>query len=219
VGINNTYGQKDYYAVLGLTADATMDEIKWSFRKLAHQHHPDKTGIDTKKSDVFQQILEAYQVLSDPAKRAAYHREISVELPSNEPIVQWEQLRLHIMALQEWVKHTDPYRYDTEGYAIYFFQLITRAKRLVQLLTLPTATKDELIASLIPCLLLVPENRRETARRQLSELSEGNSELLNQIEAACKQPAYPSGWPTRQILISLTITALLAIAFYLLLFR
>ena len=217
--MTNTPGQKDYYAVLGLTVDATMDEIKWSFRKLAHQYHPDKTGISTQNSEVFQQILEAYQVLSVPAKRAAYHQEISVELPSEEPIVQWEQLRMHIRELQLWVKQTDPYRYDTEGYATYFFQLIARARRLVHLLKLPVASRHELVETIIPCIVLVPETGRAAARIQLSELSEGNPELIEQIEAACKQAAYPSGWPIRQLVISLVITALLGVAFYLFLFR
>jgi len=217
--MTNTPGQKDYYAVLGLTVDATMDEIKWSFRKLAHQYHPDKTGISTQNSEVFQQILEAYQVLSVPAKRAAYHQEISVELPSEEPIVQWEQLRMHIRELQLWVKQTDPYRYDTEGYATYFFQLIARARRLVHLLKLPVASRHELVETIIPCIVLVPETGRAAARIQLSELSEGNPELIKQIEAACNQAAYPSGWPIRQLVISLVITALLGVAFYLFLFR
>jgi DnaJ domain len=217
--MTNSAAKKDYYAVLGLTVDATMDEIKWSFRKLAHQHHPDKIGTHAQNSEVFQQILVAYQVLSDPAKRAAYHQEISVELPSDEPIIQLEQLRIHIRALQLWVKHTDPYRYDTEGYAIYFFQLIGRAKRLVHLLKLPKANRHELVAAIIPCIVLVPESGRAAACSQLSELSEGNPNLIYQVEAACKQAAYPSGWPIRQLLISLAITALLAVAFYLLLFR
>lgn len=217
--MTNSAAQKDYYAVLGLTEDATLDEIKWSFRKLAHQHHPDKTGFDTQNAAVFQRILEAYQVLSDPAKRAAYHQEISVELPSDEPIIQWEQLRIHIRALQVWVKHTDPYRYDSEGYAIYFFQLMGRASRLVQILKLASAIRDELVESFIPCIPLVPQSGRAAARSQLSELSEGNPDLITRIEAACKQAAYPSGWPIRQLVISLAITALLAVAFYLLLFR
>ena len=217
--MTNFAAKKDYYAVLGLTVDSTMDEIKWSFRKLAHQHHPDKTGTHTQNSEVFQQILEAYQVLSDPVKRAAYHQEISVKLPSEEPIIQWEQLRIHIRELQIWVKHTDPYRYDTEGYAIYFFQLIGRAKRLVPLLNLSEASRHELVAAIIPCIVLVPESGRDAACSQLSELSEGNPNLIYQVEAACKQAAYPSGWPIRQLLISLAITALLAVAFYLLLFR
>jgi hypothetical protein len=217
--MTNSAAQKNYYAVLGLTVDATLDEIKWSFRKLAHQHHPDKTGIDTQNTEVFQHILEAYQVLSDPAKRAAYHQEISVELPSEEPIVQWEQLRIHIRALQVWVKHTDPYRYDSEGYAIYIFQLIARASRLVQILKLESATRDELVESIIPCITLVPESGRAAASSQLIELSKANPDLINRIAAACKEPAYPSGWPIRQLIISLAITALLAVAFYLLLFR
>lgn len=55
----------DHYAVLGVPKNATPDEIKKAYRKLASQHHPDKGG-DTAK---FQQVQEAYAVLSDPEKR------------------------------------------------------------------------------------------------------------------------------------------------------
>jgi curved DNA-binding protein len=58
----------DHYAVLGVSKSATPDEIKKAYRKLASQHHPDKGG-DTAK---FQQIQEAYAVLSDPEKRQQY---------------------------------------------------------------------------------------------------------------------------------------------------
>ncbi len=58
----------DLYAVLGVTKNATPDEIKKAYRKLASQHHPDKGG-DTAK---FQQVQEAYAVLSDAEKRAQY---------------------------------------------------------------------------------------------------------------------------------------------------
>jgi curved DNA-binding protein len=58
----------DHYAVLGVAKNATPDEIKKAYRKLASQHHPDKGG-DTAK---FQQIQEAYAILSDPGKRQQY---------------------------------------------------------------------------------------------------------------------------------------------------
>lgn len=58
----------DYYAVLGVAKNATSDDIKKAYRKLASQHHPDKGG-DTSK---FQQIQEAYSVLSDDQKRKMY---------------------------------------------------------------------------------------------------------------------------------------------------
>ena len=61
----------DYYQTLGLDKSASAEEIKRAYRKLAHQHHPDKQGGDEKK---FKEINEAYQVLADPKKREQYDR-------------------------------------------------------------------------------------------------------------------------------------------------
>ncbi len=58
----------DHYAVLGVAKNATPEEIKKAYRKLASQHHPDKGG-DTNK---FQEIQTAYDTLSDPQKRSMY---------------------------------------------------------------------------------------------------------------------------------------------------
>lgn len=58
----------DHYATLGVAKTATPDEIKKAYRKLASQHHPDKGG-DTA---MFQQVEEAYRILSDPEKRSQY---------------------------------------------------------------------------------------------------------------------------------------------------
>jgi len=60
---------KDYYNILGVDRGASDDEIKKAYRKLAHKHHPDKTGGDAEK---FKEINEAYQVLSDKTKRGQY---------------------------------------------------------------------------------------------------------------------------------------------------
>ncbi|MEK7116297.1 MAG: DnaJ domain-containing protein, partial [Patescibacteria group bacterium] len=60
--------QKDYYAILGVKKDASEDEIKKAFRRLAHEHHPDKGG-DQKK---FKDVNEAHQILRDKTKRAHY---------------------------------------------------------------------------------------------------------------------------------------------------
>ncbi len=61
---------KDYYKTLGVDKNASKDEIKQAFRKLAHQHHPDKGG-DEKK---FKEINEAYSILSNDEKRQQYDR-------------------------------------------------------------------------------------------------------------------------------------------------
>ena len=60
---------KDYYNILGVPRTASQEEIKKAYRKLAHQHHPDKKGGDEAK---FKEVNEAYQVLSDPKKKSSY---------------------------------------------------------------------------------------------------------------------------------------------------
>lgn len=60
---------KDYYQVLGIDRNASKDEIKQAFRKLAHKYHPDKQGGDEEK---FKEVSEAYGILSNDKKRSEY---------------------------------------------------------------------------------------------------------------------------------------------------
>jgi molecular chaperone DnaJ len=60
--------KRDYYDVLGISKNASADEIKKAFRKLAIEHHPDRGG----QEDKFKEINEAYEVLKDPEKRTRY---------------------------------------------------------------------------------------------------------------------------------------------------
>ncbi|MGD0251691.1 MAG: DnaJ C-terminal domain-containing protein [Verrucomicrobiota bacterium] len=63
---------KDYYEILGVPRTASADELKKSFRKLARQYHPDVAKDKKRAEEKFKEINEAYEVLSDPAKRKKY---------------------------------------------------------------------------------------------------------------------------------------------------
>ena len=62
---------KDYYAILGVPREASADDIKKAYRKLAQKHHPD-VSKEAGAEEKFKEIAEAYQTLKDPEKRAAY---------------------------------------------------------------------------------------------------------------------------------------------------
>jgi DnaJ-class molecular chaperone len=66
--------QDDYYSLLGLGKDASAEEIKKAFRRLAHKFHPDKNNGDKKQEEKFKEIKDAYDTLNDPYKKAIYDR-------------------------------------------------------------------------------------------------------------------------------------------------
>lgn len=66
--------KRDYYEVLGVNKDATEEEIKKAYRKLARKYHPDVNKDDPQAEEKFKEVTEAYEVLSDQQKRANYDR-------------------------------------------------------------------------------------------------------------------------------------------------
>ncbi|MFP4500861.1 MAG: molecular chaperone DnaJ [Candidatus Hydrogenedentota bacterium] len=71
--------QQDLYEILGVSRDASQDEIRKAYLKLAHKYHPDKTGGDTAAEERLKEINAAYDVLKNPEKRGKYDRFGSAE--------------------------------------------------------------------------------------------------------------------------------------------
>lgn len=66
--------KRDYYDILGVDRDATPEQVKKAYRKLAHQYHPDKNPGSKEAEERFKEVSEAYETLSQADKRAAYDR-------------------------------------------------------------------------------------------------------------------------------------------------
>ena len=64
--------KEDFYDILGVSKDATASEIKKAYRKKAIEYHPDKNPGDQNAEEMFKKAAEAYEVLSDPDKKARY---------------------------------------------------------------------------------------------------------------------------------------------------
>src|SRR5438105_1498962 len=64
--------KRDFYTVLGVNRDASDEDIKKAYRKLAMKHHPDRNPDDKTSEEKFKEAKAAYEILSDAKKRAAY---------------------------------------------------------------------------------------------------------------------------------------------------
>ncbi|WKN48201.1 molecular chaperone DnaJ [Nocardioides sp. Arc9.136] len=71
-GFRADWAQKDFYAELGVKKDATAEEVKRAYRRLARANHPDSNPGDTAKHEKFKAVAEAYDVVGDPEKRKKY---------------------------------------------------------------------------------------------------------------------------------------------------
>jgi hypothetical protein len=75
----------NYYEILGISAEATQDEIKKSFRNLALKYHPDKNRNSEESKQKFMKIVEAYEVLSNDQTRKTYDSNNSLHKPGPTP--------------------------------------------------------------------------------------------------------------------------------------
>ncbi|MBV8899747.1 MAG: J domain-containing protein [Verrucomicrobia bacterium] len=118
---------KDYYATLGVPRDASEEEIKKAFRKLARQYHPDVAKDKKQAEEKFKEINEAYEVLGDPEKRKKYDQLGArwQEGPGFEPPPEWEG--------GAWTgpdeTQTHEFHFDGTGFSDFFEQFFGRGGR------------------------------------------------------------------------------------------
>src|SRR5256885_1101671 len=81
--------KRDYYEVLGVARSATDQDLKKSYRRLAHQYHPDKNQTDPEAEEKFKEAAEAYAVLSSPERRQRYDRFGHAGISSSAASAAW----------------------------------------------------------------------------------------------------------------------------------
>lgn len=120
---------KDYYAILEIEPSASIPEIKKSFRKLAQKFHPDKNKDDPYSTAQFNEIKEAYEVLTNPAKKNFYLQqrwyEQSIGKRKNQVAITPVNILKQILELEKHVSKLDIYRMDKQGLEQYILELLS----------------------------------------------------------------------------------------------
>src|SRR5580700_7268554 len=110
---------KDYYKLLEISPTATQTELKRSYRRLAHLHHPDKNAENPSAEAYFRELNEAYIVLSDAVRRERYNYERwSLRKTGKKfttPVFSPQGVLAECMALKEYIGTVDIFRMNREA--------------------------------------------------------------------------------------------------------
>ena len=176
---------KDYYSILEIRSSATQAEIKKAFRKLAHQFHPDKNKHDPSATAQFAEIKEAYEVLTNPAKKEYYlqqrwYNQSIGKRKTQEPITPATLLK-QVLELERYVSRLDVFRMDKEGLHDYLSALL--ANPTIEKLNSfnDVATNEEIIKILLACFRPLPFDHVLSLHKQLIKIrvSPGYSKKIN----------------------------------------
>lgn len=210
---------KDYYTILEVAPSASMEEIKKAYRRLAHQHHPDKHADDPYATAQFSVIKEAYETLTNPSKKDQYLQQRwyaqslgkQTTTEAMTPVVLLKKL----LELDKYVHKLDAHRLDKEGLSHYLCELLND-ENIQQLNNFAEGSinKEIIVKTLsISQLLTYPLAVNTTDRlKKITLIDESLSQQIAQLLQLTRQSDY---WEKRKIwIVLLVVLALCALLFY-----
>lgn len=204
---------KNYYNILNISSDASAEEIRKAFRKLALKHHPDKTNNDPLAAAQFRLILEAYEVLSNPIERKKYHqKQFSVDF-SERSLLQPVQF---IDELKNWknkLQQSDPFRINQQFICYKLLQLFP-SEQVNLLIKQPTSYKADLIIYFKDILSLLPFQWQYPLYAKINQIIAGNTNLKNDMDIFLKKQKQLALWYKYQLVVALLFTILVCLLIY-----
>jgi DnaJ-domain-containing protein 1 len=210
---------KDYYQILELSASASPAEIKKAYRRLALQYHPDKNNNDKYAATQFVEIKEAYEVLTNPAKKEYYLQqrwyEQSIGKRTKQQAITPVTILQQALELEKYVSLLDVFRMDKQGLRDYILGLLS-AETITQLKEFnePT-TLAEINAAILRSVKPLPHAFIPAILKKLYELTDNNPAALSQIHEFEKKSNNRHQREKYSLLFILIATAFLCILIWL----
>jgi len=182
---------KDYYSILNIPVTATPNEIKQAYRKLVMIYHPDKNNNEPYSLQKFNEIKEAYEVLTNPRKKELYLQERWLSKASGkmkvDGLITPPNILLKSLEVNKQIAFMDIYRMDHENIANRINQLINEdvIERLHQ------CNEPDINETIIDCLLAAAKpisyQFSKTITQRLIQLAGSNAKKIQQIQSALDQ--------------------------------
>ncbi|MDZ4810547.1 MAG: J domain-containing protein [Bacteroidota bacterium] len=210
---------KDYYSILQLEPSATLPEIKKAYRKLALQYHPDKNQNDPYSSAQFTEIKEAYEILTNPAKKEYYLQQRwynqSVGKRKSQDVITPVTILKQALELEKYVFALDTFRMDKEGLKEYILGLlpdsaIDQLKKFNE-----PETIRQIIITIIKAMNPLPQAYTGTVITQLEKLSSGDKLARSALTIFTKKIAKKSRREKYSLIIIIAATIILCLLIWL----
>ena len=202
---------KDYYKILELPTTASHQEIKRSFRRLAQQYHPDKNNGSHMAAARFREIHEAYQVLSDPKKREAYHYQRWYVRSTGKPFASAPLTPAHILQecriLEKYVASMNIFHIRFDAVSLHIRELLTPNAIGILHERNDAVITREIIQSVLTSAHPLPKRYFIPVAELLLKLAGDDATAQSTIEQALMEKKQRHMWDKYKWVVMLIITA------------
>lgn len=209
---------KDYYSILQLPPSATVADIKKAYRRLALLHHPDKHNNDPLAAAQFAEIKEAYEVLTDPAKKEYYLQQRwykqSTGSRKTQELVTPANILKETLILERYVSRLDVFRMDKGGLQEYILDLLNNDTIDKLIAYRDTDTNRQIQSVLISAMKPLPDAFTVPIVAQLRRLCENDSQATGLLEQFVLQHRKKHLREKYTLLMIIIITLVLCLLIY-----
>lgn len=208
---------KDYYSILELKPSASFDEIKKSYRRLAHLYHPDKKENDPYAAARFAEIKEAYETLTNPGKKDLYLQQRwyaqSMGRKKAEVLVTPESILKRLLELNRYLHTLDIHRMDKEGMYEYWVYILSNENIEKLIAFNETPINEEIIRLSLTHSQLVPFNSLTDFSQRLSQIDSAG-QFRDQIDGIIRHRKQVQQWDQWKVWIILLIVLAFCTSIY-----
>ncbi len=210
---------KDYYNILEIESSASATEIKKSFRRLAQQFHPDKNQENPYAAAQFHEIKEAYEVLTNPAKKEYYLQQRwynqSIGKRKKQDAITPVTILKQLLELERYVSTLDTFRMDKHGLEQYILALLSNESinKLKQFKE-PDAI-SQIVQITLQIINMLPPPFSKSVLLQLYMLAESNESATSQVHSFSIKSKKKHQQEKYSLLIIIGITIILCLLIFL----